>query len=113
MGTRYDNRFILTNDLPSYSKVLEQRGVKQIKHYNTDHLRSLTVADVRELQRVQHVWAAGDRYYKLAAKYYGDPALWWVIAQYNQRPTEGSLDLGDILYIPLPIERVLGYMMKR
>jgi len=113
VGTRYDNRFILTNDLEEYSKVLEQRGVKLIKYYSTGLLRYPTVKEIQQLKQIQHIWTTGDRYYKLASEYYGDPTLWWVIAHYNQKPTEGSLELGDVIYIPLPIGQVLGYMMNR
>jgi len=109
MGTRYDNRFILANKSEEYAKILEQRGVKVIRQYSTGIMRYPTVQDISTLHRIQHIWAVGDRYYKLAAQYYGDPTYWWVIAQYNKKPTESLLTLGDILYIPLPLPKILNY----
>tara|TARA_R110002020_G_scaffold59590_5_gene162359 strand:- start:2950 stop:3291 length:342 start_codon:yes stop_codon:yes gene_type:complete len=110
MGTRYDERLVLTNDLEEYAKVFEQRGVKQIKHYSTAKLHYPTPDEIMGLQRVQHVWKVGDRYYKLAAQYYGIATFWWVIAHYNKKPTESQLSPGDVIYIPLPLARVLGYL---
>jgi hypothetical protein len=37
------------------------------------------------------------------------PTYWWVIAQYNKKPTESQLSPGDIVYIPIPLEKILGY----
>jgi len=109
MGTRYDDRTILTNDMEEYQKVLEQRGVKQIRQYNTAILHYPTINEIRTLQRVQHIWKVGDRYYKLASQHYGMPTYWWVIAQYNKKPTESQLSPGDVVYIPIPLEKILGY----
>jgi hypothetical protein len=110
MGTRYDNRLVLTNDTEEYQKVLEQRGVKRIRQYSTPKLRNPTPQEITKLQRVQHIWSTGDRYYKLAAQYYGIPTYWWVIAQYNRRPTEADVKIGDVIYIPLPLHKILSYM---
>ena len=59
------------------------------------------------MTRSQHVWKAGDCYYKLANQYYGDAQYWWVIALFNQKPTEADVDLGDLIEIPLPLEAIL------
>jgi len=112
MGTRYDDRIILTNDSEEYAKIFRQRGVNLIKHYNTAKLAYPTPNDISSMQRVQHIWKVGDRYYKLAAEYYGIPTYWWVIAQYNKKPTESQLSPGDVIYIPLPLSRVLGYLTR-
>jgi hypothetical protein len=43
--------------------------------------------------------------------FYGDPALWWVVAQYNGIVDPiGELIEGKVLFVPL-IERVRGSMM--
>ena len=60
-----------------------------------------------ELELVGHTWSLGDRFYKLAYKYYGDSTLWWVIAWYNQTPTEAQVEIGDTLQIPLPLDKIL------
>ena len=68
------------------------------------NIRTATILE--NLQSVQHIWKTGDRYYKLAAKYYGEPTYWWVIALYNKAPTEAHLQLGDVIDIPVPLETI-------
>jgi len=35
--------------------------------------------------------------------------MWWVIAWYNQKPTEAHFNVGDVVYIPTPLANVLQY----
>ena len=95
----------------AYKRYLKKsRGMEQITQYSTPKFRHPDVSDLRNFNEVTHVWKTGDRYYKLAHEYYGDAEMWWVIALYNQRPTEFHVKLGDILYIPTPLETVLFYI---
>ncbi len=66
-----------------------------------------SAADRAATPTVTHVWSYGDRYYKLAAQYYGTPQYWWVIAWWNGRPTEASLQNGVALQIPTNLEDAL------
>ena len=95
----------------AYKRYLKKsRGMEQITQYSTPKFRHPDVSDLRNFNEVTHVWKTGDRYYKLAHEYYGDAEMWWVIALYNQRPTEFHVKLGDVLYIPTPLETVLFYI---
>ncbi len=60
-----------------------------------------------QIRTNSHVWKYGDRYYKLANTYYGDPQLWWIIAWYNGYPTEVNVKIGDVLEIPLNFEQII------
>ena len=108
--SRYSNRRLLKNSLDEYESILDERGVKQITHFGTGVLKYPTADQVAQLQSVQHVWKVGDRYYKLASQYYGNPRLWWVIAHYNKKPTEADLEIGAVVYVPLPLEKILSYI---
>ncbi len=55
-----------------------------------------------------HRWTVGDKFYKLAFDHYGDQKYWWVIAWFNHTPTEAHVDLGDLLYVPHPLEDILS-----
>ena len=57
-----------------------------------------------------HIWSYGDRYYKLADKYYGDSKYWWVIAWYNGYPTEATIEIGNVIEIPVNLEDALEIM---
>lgn len=108
--SRYDNRKIATNDNELYEDFFIKRNINFIKQYRTGTLRHPTVEDVLTLETVGHIWKVGDRFYKLAQQHYDDPRLWWVIAWFNQAPTEHHLKLGDSLQIPFPLERVFGIL---
>ena len=108
--TRYDNRKIARNDNELYEDFFIKRNINFIKQYRTGTLKHPTTEQSMTLEMIGHVWKTGDRFYKLAQQHYGDPRLWWVIAWFNQTPTEHHLKLGDGLQIPLPLERVLGML---
>jgi len=109
MVGRYDNRRIFLNNEEEYDEYFEDRGLKFIRHYNTPKLRHPTVDEIAQLHPVGHLWSRGDRYYKLAHRYYGDSRMWWVIAWYNQSPTESHLEIGDSVYIPFPLDKILNF----
>jgi len=83
---------------------------KLVKQYSTPINIRLTAAQRRTITDVKHVWRTGDRYYKLADHYYGRPQYWWIIALYNNKPTEGHVRLGDMIRVPLPLEKYLRYL---
>ena len=110
MASRYDTRDIAINSAEQYRSVFERRGVKAIEQFLTGKIRLPTPEQVQTLQTVNHIWKKGDHYYKLADKYYGDPTYWWVVAIYNLKPTEASIQFGDTVFIPLPLQRILKYL---
>ena len=108
---RYINRDTMINEKGAYKRYLEKtRGISSIRQYNTAVFKYPSLADRKSFNSVNHIWVTGDRYFKLAEQYYGDPTLWWIIAFYNQKPTEFHIKMGDIIYIPVPLESVLFYL---
>ena len=95
----------------AYKRYLKKtRGLEQVNQYSTPKFRHPDANDIANFSVINHVWKTGDRYFKLAHEYYGDPEMWWVIALYNQKPTEFHAKLGDVLYIPTPLETVLFHI---
>jgi len=105
--SRNKNRLKTVTASEDYFELLDKRKITSIEHFDTPILRQLTVEHRSSLMKEKHIWQVGDRYHKLAAKHYGDPKLWWIIAWYNTAPTESHLKLGDLILIPFPLERVL------
>lgn len=106
--SRYFNFKILNNASEYYSFLRKERNnVKNIRQYETPILYQPNLIDRVNLKTTTHMWAVGDRYYKLAQQYYGDPTLWWIIAWYNGRPTEVDVLPGDVLTIPIESEQIL------
>ena len=107
-GERYAGRTRLYNEDPLYKEIMENRGVKRILQYTTPVFRHPTVEEMTNLQLIPHLWKVGDRYWKLANSSYGDPQLWWVIAWFNQMPTEAFIRYGDVIQIPHPLEKMFN-----
>lgn len=101
------SRKIIRNKEEMYKETFRKRGVKHIDHYPSPRLHHPTVDELVNIETVSHVWKTGDRYSKLAFEFYDDARLWWVIAWFNQLPTESHVNFGDVIYIPVPIERAL------
>ncbi len=108
MTSRYDNVDVFDNNSRIYYSILKDRGISQVQQYGTRALKYPTPEQLSELNIVAHTWKYGDRYHKLAHDFYGDSRLWWVIAFFNQQPTESNLEFGSIVYIPNPLERIIG-----
>ena len=106
MTSRYDNRFIRVNAASIYNELFIRREIGIVSQYTTPRFSYPTVDESLELNIIPFVWKMGDRFYKLADHYYNDPKLWWVIAWFNKTPTESHLKIGDVVQIPLPLERV-------
>ena len=109
MPSRYKKIDKFDNTSEEYDEVFEDRGVKGIVQYETKTIKTLSPAQRRRIKTTNHVWKSGDKYYKLAHEYYGDPTYWWVIAQFNFAPTEAHLFEGRLLKIPLSLEEILRY----
>ena len=106
MIDRYNLRKIFYNKDKLYENMLEERNAKLLKQYDTPTYYNPSVQEFAQIVTINHVWSVGDKYYKLANQYYGDPADWWLIAKFNNRPTEAHNKIGDILLIPTKIEQV-------
>jgi len=107
MGIRYNNRRIRTNSTQASKEARKRRGLKKVRQYTTPRLPEISPEDYSSVITEQHEWTYGDRYYKLAAKYYGNSEMWWVIAWFNQAPTESHLVIGDTIEVPISIDQVL------
>ena len=105
---RNRNRFVFSNNDELYESILRRKRITALRQYETRIFPRLQ--SLRSIESVLHIWKTGDRYYKLANAYYGNPQLWWVIALYNQKPTEGHLRRGDAIRIPTSLNLVLYYL---
>ena len=110
MTSRYDSRKIGVNNTNQHKALIETRSVNYIRQYFSPELKHPTDEEISQLTLISHVWGMGDHFFKLSNQYYGDPKLWWVIAWFNLTPTESHVKPGDVLQIPLPLDRILEYL---
>jgi nucleoid-associated protein YgaU len=109
MAYRYATRRTFVNKNESYREFLKDRGLREFRQFDSPDMKYPSVIQMASLTTVKHIWKMGDRYFKLAHQHYGDSNLWWVIAWFNKKPTEGHLQYGDMVRIPFPLEKVLSY----
>lgn len=106
---RYDKREVVLNDLIEYTPLFENRGVSQIEHYKVGALKYPTQQEIDSFVIKKEIWQKGDSLWKYAAKHYDEQAkLWWVIAFFNNAPTDAHVKLGQVVYIPLPYNKVIA-----
>ena len=80
--------------------LLEKRDLKRVEFFCTPKFMEISGETMELVGYSFHVWGTGDRFSKLAVEAYGDPTLWWAIAYFNQKPTDGHVKLGDQILIP-------------
>lgn len=108
MISRFYNRNIIQTAHPRMGKTLIRRNRSlHTPHYEGPFFITPDDLELSQIDHVQHTWKHGDRFYKVAQKYYGEPEAWWVIAMYNGIPTEAHVRTGDSIYVPTPLSRVL------
>lgn len=108
--SRYTKRKTKKNEDTLYSESFEVRDVEHINHFVSPEFKKDNVYSFAELEIEYYIWKSGDKVYKIAEKIYGDPSLWWVICQFNNKPTQSHIKEGDTILIPHQLEKTLGYM---
>lgn len=107
---RYRNVRIINNHNVEYDDIISRRGANFITHYSFNNFRELKLKDVPGLYYYTHMWTAGDRFFKIAHKYYGDSLYWWIIAYFNNTPFETDISPGENILVPTPLEVLISAM---
>ena len=108
MGLRDNKNKIVQNETSHYKELLKRRDVKKLRHFGTPRISHPSVIERADIPTTGHIWSYGDRFYRLAHKYYGNSQFWWVIAWWNGYPTEVSVQTGDFIDIPLDLKKALN-----
>jgi len=110
MVSRYSDRKVGINSTEQYKSILRKKKLSFIRQHFTPTLKHPTSSEVAQLTIVGETWSIGTRMSTLAQKHYGSAEDWWVIAWFNQKPTDAHFRLGDIVRIPFPLEKVLDIL---
>jgi hypothetical protein len=114
MASRYQKTSIVSNRSKYYEPLRRGRRPPypygNLVQFATPRLRHPTPLEKGSIPTSKHVWKYGDRFYKLAFQFYNNSAYWWVIAWFNQLPTESHVKEGMVIYIPIQLEDGLSVL---
>ena len=85
---RYAGRYVFVNDSDRYKDIRYQNDIKILRQYSTPEISN----PLRNSGNVT------------------DQQYWYIIARFNNKPTEGHIKKGDIIRIPVPLENFLRDM---
>ncbi len=98
--SRYDKRKIAFNDFYKEEEIFDKRGVEKIDQFTTPKFKNPTQEELDRIEFFFYTFKQGDRFFKLARKFFNDPSLWYLIAILNKRPTEAHIKPGEKIKIP-------------
>jgi len=108
---RYSRRTKALNDVYQDDELFENRGVKSIEQHVTPKFKNPTKQELERIDYEIHYWSTGERFFKLAQKYYNDHRYWYIIARFNSKANEAQVEEGEKIKIPLNLHiavEVLG-----
>lgn len=107
--SRYKDRETLADIDYRKQKNLKQRK-ETINYFETSTKKIDT--DYENFSFINYTWKNGDKLYKIAQSFYDDPTLWWIIAEFNQKPTDFDFSAGETIKIPNPnsLEEIIKYL---
>ena len=60
-----------------------------------------------ELNTIEKIFSIGDRMYQYAYEIYGSVDYWWIIAWFNNKPTDAHIKVGEVIHIPIPLDKAI------
>lgn|SRR5574343_459669 len=108
--SRYNTskEFILSN--PAYQEYIQNKSLNFIRGVDFQNFKYPSVQQIQQLTVLPHIWSTSDKFSKLAQKYYKDSKFWWIIPFYNMKYLESDFEPGDVVYIPLPLEKFINFV---
>jgi len=105
--SRYLNKRIFqANAIQSTKDLLETRGLTNARIIETALSTPLSVEERKQFSVRTVIWQRRTRLFKIAFELYGDSRLWWIIAWFNQKPTDADYSVGDRVLVPFPLEQI-------
>ena len=107
--SRHKKTNIIKNIDEDYKKIFSSRfGPTGLIQNTTTNIKMPTEEQKTKLSYNVETWGLGQRLYNLSFKYYGDAQYWWLIALFNNIPTEAEISFGDQIKIPVPLDLTLN-----
>lgn len=101
-------RELVVVDSKLRENIFSRKFVDSITQTKTLRLNEPTEEELRnDLSFIEKTYSLGDKMYKYAYEVYGDAQYWWVIAWFNNKPTDTHCNIGDVIVIPVPLDRAV------
>tara|TARA_B100001094_G_scaffold286455_1_gene301275 strand:+ start:534 stop:875 length:342 start_codon:yes stop_codon:yes gene_type:complete len=98
----------ITVDSKHREQIFERKHLTEVIQNATLRLNEPTEEELRDqLNYIEKIFSIGDKMYKYAYEAYGSTEYWWVIAWFNNKPTDIHCKVGDVIYIPVPLDRAI------
>ena len=107
MPLRYENRGrIELTKSDMFKQLKTRRNLDSVSLIATVNYGNISDTDLEDIEYESYIWTRGDRFYKLAGDFYDSHDYWWVIAIFNNAPTEHHIQIGEEIFIPRSPETV-------
>ena len=101
MPYRYDSRSIRNiSKFDMFKQIKTLRKTDSVNIFSTPKFKKPSDEVMEQVDFDIHTWTRGDSFYRLSHTHYGDTKYWWVIALFNNTPTEHHVEIGDQILIP-------------
>lgn len=107
---KYLGRNTYLNSEDSHKDLLDDRGVESVEHYLTFILNNENYS--MDYPTYEYVWKKGDRLFKVAYEYYGEMKYWFIIALWNNKPTDAHFKAGDVIEIPSSPQKIYADLVN-
>ncbi len=105
--SRYRNSSYV-NSNPIYETVFLDKKVPFIRMSELKNMRPFSLEIARQLELVPYTWKVTDKLYNVSSRFYQTPKLFWLILWANNKGIEQDINVGDVIYIPLPFEKAIS-----
>ena len=106
--TRRGNIEVSKGDM--FKQIKQRRDLDSVSLFLSPRFKRIAEIDLEELSYEGYIWTRGDNFYKLAHEFYGVPEYWWVVALFNNAPTEQHIKIGQRIFIPHEPESIISLM---
>jgi len=110
MASRYEDRLIAINKDERYKNIFRERRINFVRQYKSPSMQHIQPEDNISFNEIPVIWSREEAFWKISARLYGDPELWWVIAWYNLLPTDHHVAIGTEVLVPFPLSSVLNIL---
>lgn len=111
MFSRY-NKESFYNNHENYKSMLKEKKLQGILMSEPKKLVPFSQEILQNLFVQTHVWTSVDKLYNVSAKYYQNPKYGWLILWANRKSLEHDIEVGETIYIPLPLEKTISLIVE-